>query len=103
MQSYVVHVVDVCPHSVQWNLQAENRTKRSIKTLPVLLFKAMHLIRSVVVHHSLDCVDVGVAKAALVEAEPPVWWHLWPANDLLVLLDHRLRTGTQEEIEVENA
>ena len=62
-----------------------------------------YLILSILLHYSFKCLHIGVTIATLVEAEPPVGREVWPADDLLVLLDHRLWTGTQEEIEVENA
>jgi hypothetical protein len=37
---------------------------------------------------------------ALVHAQCPVWWHGWCPHHLMVLPDHSLRGGTQEEVQV---
>ena len=78
-------------------------TRNQIVVLTRSLEGKGYLILSILLHYSFKCLHIGVTIATLVEAEPPVGREVWPADDLLVLLDHRLRTGTQEEIEVENA
>ena len=51
----------------------------------------------------VQCVHVGVAEASVVEAQSPVGGQPWPAYHLLVLLNHRLWTGAQEEVEIQDA
>ena len=38
----------------------------------------------------------------LVEAQPPVGWHVGSTYHLLILLDHCLRLRTEEEVKVED-
>ena len=54
-------------------------------------------------HYILHLLKIVETIPTLMKAKGPVGRHVRATYDLLILLDHRLRLRTKEEVEVKNA
>ena len=98
--SYTVHVVNIGPHGVQWNLQHEDDSVYKCAKRFTGIYT--HTKSSVVVDDLLDFLKIMIAPPTLMESEGPVGRHVRSANHLLILLDHCLGIRTKEEVKIKD-
>ena len=67
----------------------------------MLFTSSQSQVVSIALHHCSQVVNFGVTMATLMEPQGPVWGQVGLANHL-VLLNHCLWTGTQEEVKIKD-